>query len=55
MERNTCPECNKALHRGQHKFADGLYFVSYCKQCGYRREEPEIDATLPMHSKIMKK
>ncbi|HLD72882.1 MAG TPA: hypothetical protein VJA23_04815 [Candidatus Nanoarchaeia archaeon] len=36
----NCPECNKILHVGQHKFADGLYEIYYCKECGYRKEVP---------------
>ncbi|HLC88806.1 MAG TPA: zf-TFIIB domain-containing protein [Candidatus Nanoarchaeia archaeon] len=35
-----CPECGQKLHTGQHKFNDGLYEISYCKKCGYRKEEP---------------
>jgi len=36
----NCPECHKNLHEGQHKFADGLYHVQYCKDCGFRKEVP---------------
>ena len=36
----TCPECKRKLHEGQHKFPDGLYDVSYCKKCGFRKEVP---------------
>ena len=38
--QNNCPECDKPLHKGQHKYADGLFNVSYCKVCGYRKEVP---------------
>lgn len=38
--QTNCPECNKILHVGQHKFADGLYEIHYCKECGYRKETP---------------
>jgi len=37
----NCPECKKPLHHGQHKFADGLFDVLYCKDCGFRKEVPE--------------
>ncbi len=33
-----CPECHKPLHEGQHKYADGLFHVKYCKDCGFRKE-----------------
>lgn len=36
----NCPECKKELHHGQHKFADGMYDVFYCKECGFRKENP---------------
>ncbi len=39
MERTECPDCKKALHHGQHKFADGMFKVHYCKSCGYRSEK----------------
>jgi len=35
-----CPECGKKLHDGQHKFADGVFAVQYCKGCGFRKETP---------------
>jgi len=35
-----CPDCNFKLHKGQHKFKDGPYFVISCKKCGFRYEEP---------------
>jgi len=35
-----CPDCGAKLHDGQHKFEDGMYLVVYCKECGFRREEP---------------
>ena len=35
-----CPDCGSKLHVGQHKFEDGLYFVEYCRKCGYRSEKP---------------
>jgi uncharacterized protein YbaR (Trm112 family) len=35
-----CPECKQKLHHGQHKFADGMYDVKYCKKCGFRTEVP---------------
>ncbi len=35
-----CPDCGAKLHKGQHKFSDGLYYVSYCKKCGFRDEKP---------------
>lgn len=37
--RKQCPECHKTLHEGQHKFADGMFMVHYCKSCGYREEK----------------
>jgi DNA-directed RNA polymerase subunit M/transcription elongation factor TFIIS len=40
MQQNNCPDCGKMLHFGQHKFTDGMYNVSYCKKCGYRKEAP---------------
>jgi RNase P subunit RPR2 len=40
MQQTNCPDCHKPLHRGQHKFADGMYDVSYCKKCGFRKESP---------------
>jgi len=40
MKQTTCPECHKPLHKGQHKFNDGIYEVNYCKDCGYRKETP---------------
>jgi len=36
----TCPECQKPLHIGQHSFADGLFETWYCKDCGFRKEMP---------------
>lgn len=39
--KEFCPECNKKLHEGEHKFSDGAYKVRYCKDCGYRQEIPE--------------
>ncbi len=36
----NCPDCKKSLHSGQHKFADGMYNVKYCKDCGFRKEVP---------------
>ncbi|HLC90507.1 MAG TPA: hypothetical protein VJI15_01960 [Candidatus Nanoarchaeia archaeon] len=38
--QNNCPECRRELHKGQHKFADGMYEVFYCKNCGFRKEIP---------------
>lgn len=35
-----CPECKGSLHVGQHKFADGMYDVQYCKKCGFKTEKP---------------
>lgn len=35
-----CPDCKQKLHEGQHKYADGLYNVKYCKKCGFREEKP---------------
>jgi len=35
-----CPDCGFKLHKGQHKFNDGLYSVCYCKKCGFREEKP---------------
>ncbi len=35
-----CPDCGKTLHNGQHKFADGMFSVQYCKKCGFRKEKP---------------
>lgn len=40
MEPIECPECHKMLHSGQHKFADGMYHVWYCKDCGFKKELP---------------
>lgn len=40
MENMQCPDCKKQLHKGQHKFSDGMYLVKYCKACGYRSERP---------------
>jgi transcription elongation factor Elf1 len=37
---SNCPECKKELHKGQHKFSDGMYEVFYCKDCGFRKETP---------------
>jgi len=37
---SNCPECRKPLHEGQHKFADGLFEVWYCKKCGFKKEVP---------------
>jgi hypothetical protein len=39
MENTKCPECSKKLHVGQHKYADGMFMVNYCKACGYRSEK----------------
>jgi uncharacterized protein YbaR (Trm112 family) len=36
----NCPECKNKLHEGQHKFADGMFYVQYCKKCGFRKESP---------------
>ena len=41
LTQTICPECNKQLHHGQHKYADGMFDVHYCKDCGYRKEVPE--------------
>ncbi|MFA6462189.1 MAG: hypothetical protein WCV90_08060 [Candidatus Woesearchaeota archaeon] len=38
LTQNDCPECGTSLHKGQHKFADGMFEVFYCKSCGYRKE-----------------
>ncbi|MBI2572896.1 hypothetical protein HYV86_03495 [Candidatus Woesearchaeota archaeon] len=38
MNTNRCPDCMMPLHTGQHKFADGMYEVQYCKECGFRKE-----------------
>ncbi len=35
-----CPECHQKLHEGQHKYADGMFHVQYCKKCGFRKENP---------------
>jgi len=35
-----CPECKGKLHEGQHKYADGMFQVTYCKGCGFRKEVP---------------
>ncbi len=35
-----CPDCGSSLHVGQKKYADGMYFVEYCKSCGFREEAP---------------
>ncbi|MDP3916736.1 MAG: zf-TFIIB domain-containing protein [Nanoarchaeota archaeon] len=37
---DICPSCKTKLHKGEHKYSDGIYEVNYCKKCGYRREEP---------------
>ncbi|MBT4334619.1 hypothetical protein HOD61_02275 [archaeon] len=42
-----CPDCNSELHEGQHRFADGLYYVISCKNCGFKKETPMED-----HNKI---
>ncbi|MEK6950163.1 MAG: hypothetical protein AABX13_00365 [Nanoarchaeota archaeon] len=39
----TCPDCHKPLHQGQHRYADGIYEVWYCKSCGFRKEAPVKD------------
>ncbi len=36
-----CPDCKGQLHEGQHKYADGLFVVQYCKNCGFRKEAAE--------------
>ena len=41
LTQTTCPECGKILHAGQHKYADDMFDVHYCKDCGYRKEVPE--------------
>ncbi|MFH1276519.1 MAG: hypothetical protein ABIH82_05390 [Candidatus Woesearchaeota archaeon] len=38
--QTNCPECKHELHHGQHKFADGMYDVYYCKKCGFKKETP---------------
>jgi len=38
LTQNECPECGHSLHKGQHKFSDGIFEVFYCKNCGYRKE-----------------
>jgi DNA-directed RNA polymerase subunit M/transcription elongation factor TFIIS len=38
LTQTCCPECGKLLHKGQHKFPDGMFNVFYCKECGYRKE-----------------
>jgi len=38
LTQENCPECGKNLHKGQHKFADGMFEIFYCKECGYRKE-----------------
>lgn len=40
MVGDSCPDCGSKLHKGQHKFSDGFYFVVYCKECGFREEKP---------------
>jgi len=40
MELEKCPECGNKLHKGRHKFDDGFYDVVYCKECGFREENP---------------
>jgi|TARA_Y100000310_G_C20127385_1_gene554258 hypothetical protein len=40
MLKENCPDCDAKLHKGQHKFSDGLYDVAYCKECGFRTEKP---------------
>ena len=35
-----CPDCEKRLKEGQHRYADGVYLVKYCKKCGFRDEHP---------------
>lgn len=40
-EVHLCPECGHELHEGQHEFRDGFYMVKYCKNCGFKEEEPE--------------
>jgi predicted RNA-binding Zn-ribbon protein involved in translation (DUF1610 family) len=41
MLKDNCPDCGSKLHKGQHRFSDGLYYVVYCKECGFREEKPE--------------
>lgn len=36
-----CPDCEAKLHVGQKKFPDGMFFVEYCKECGFREEDPK--------------
>jgi len=38
--QTKCPECQRELHHGQHKFSDGMYDIFYCKNCGFRKEDP---------------
>ncbi len=38
MNQTNCPDCGSKLHIGQHKFADGMFEVYYCKNCGYKKE-----------------
>ena len=38
--KGICPDCGEKLHEGQHKFADGMYYVSSCKECGFKNETP---------------
>jgi len=37
---SNCPDCQKPLHEGQHRYTDGLFKVLYCKKCGFRKEVP---------------
>jgi C4-type Zn-finger protein len=38
MITEKCPCCGNKLHKGQHKFSDGMFNIIYCKDCGYRNE-----------------
>ena len=50
--KGICPGCGNKLHEGQHKFADGIYYVISCKNCGFRKEEPLEDEKRIRHLKI---
>ena len=50
--RNDCPDCKYKLHKGQHRFKDGIYFVISCKNCGFKKEEPLNEKEHLKHLKI---
>ena len=47
----NCPDCGSILHKGQHRYDDGLYFVFFCKECGFKKELPLYDNDKIRHIK----